>query len=44
MKKAIKWILILSLIYIVVIWFIAQSPYRCDRIDYLPYLKLMCEK
>ena len=44
MKKAITWVLILGLIYLFVLWFIAQSPYRCHRIDYLPYLKLMCDK
>jgi len=43
-KIVIKWILISGLIYLLVIWFIAQSDYRCDRIDYLTYLKLMCEK
>ena len=44
MKKAITWVLILGLIYFLVLWFIAQSPYRCDRIDYFPFLKLMCDK
>ena len=44
MKKFIKWIIILGLVYIFVLWYVAQSPYRCDRVDHLPYLKLMCEK
>ena len=44
MKKFIKWMIILGLVYIFVLWYVAQSPYRCDRVDHLPYLKLMCEK
>ena len=36
--------IILGLVYIFVLWYVAQSPYRCDRVDHLPYLKLMCEK
>ena len=44
MKKFIKWMIILGLVYIFVLLYVAQSPYRCERVDHLPYLKLMCEK
>ena len=43
MKRTIKWMLILGLVYIFFLWYASQSSYRCDRLEYLPYLKLMCE-
>ena len=43
MKKVIKLILILGLIYLFAIWVIAQSPYRCDKLNDIKYLTLMCD-